>query len=358
MSCKKPTGDDVRAWVTDYYGQVLKRSADLKTNACCASGRPARWLQQPLANVHADVHAKFYGCGYPFPDGLDGCVVVDLGCGAGRDVYVLSQLVGPKGFVHGIDMTPKQLETANQTLEWHMEKFFGNKSTVNVAFHQGYIEDLSMLPDASVDAVVSNCVVNLSPRKDIVLSEVARVLKTGGEFYFSDVFVDRRLNDTISFDPILHSECLGGALYLRDFMDMSKKAGFLDPRVLTTAPITIKNAEIEEKVGAAKFVSVTLRLFKLPDLDPQCEDYGQTATYKGSISSCPTIYTLDGKHLFEAGRPERVCANTASMITDTRLSKHFQVQGQKTTHYGPFECALTLAAQQYKGNNNAKGGCC
>ena len=95
------------------------------------------------------------------------------------------------------------------------------------------------------------------------MKEIFRVLKPGGEFYFSDVFVDRRLPDEIAFDPLLHSECLGGALYVRDFTSMAKEAGFKDPRSLTSAPITIKNDEIEAKVGMAKFSSITYRLFKL-----------------------------------------------------------------------------------------------
>ena len=75
-----------------------------------------------------------------------------------------------------------------------------------------------------------------------------------------------RLPEKIAFDPLLHSECLGGALYTRDFVSMAKKAGFKDPRELSQAPITIRNDDIEKKVGCAKFFSITYRLFKLPDL--------------------------------------------------------------------------------------------
>ena len=98
------------------------------------------------------------------------------------------------------------------------------------------------------------------------MNEIYRVLKPGGEFYFSDVFVDRRLPDKIAFDPLLHSECLGGAMYIRDFIIMAKSTGFKDPRVLTSAPITIRNEDIETTVGMAKFSSITYRLFKLETL--------------------------------------------------------------------------------------------
>lgn len=342
----KPS-DDVHAWVQDYYGQVLKASEDLKTNACCATGAPPAWLQGPLAQVHPDVLSRFYGCGFPIPQALKGATVVDLGCGTGRDVYILSQLVGPEGHVHGVDMTDEQLDVARDTVGWHMDRF--GYSAPNVSFHKGYIEDLSALPieSGSVDVIVSNCVVNLSPRKDLVMAEVARLLKDGGEFYFSDVFADRRLPEDVAFDPILHSECLGGAMYRADFMALARRVGFLDPRVMSSAPITIQNAEIEQKVGAARFESTTVRLFKLPQLEPQCEDYGQIARYKGGIPGAEQVIWLDDHHAFEAGRPERVCSNTAMMLADTRFAPHFEITGDLSTHYGPFPCDPTLAAQAY-----------
>ena len=80
--------EELRKWVSEYYGKTLKTST-LKTNASCAAGKPAKWISLPLSNVHPDVLAKFYGCGFPFTDALEGCTILDLGCGAGRDVYVL-----------------------------------------------------------------------------------------------------------------------------------------------------------------------------------------------------------------------------------------------------------------------------
>ncbi len=339
--------DDVRAWVRDYYGRVLQKSADLATNACCATGAPPPFLAAKLANVHDDVLARFYGCGFPIPEAVAGATVVDLGCGTGRDVYLLSQLVGPDGFVHGVDMTDSQLQVARDTVAWHTARF--GYAQPNVAFHQGYIEDLRPLPiaDGSVDVVVSNCVVNLSPRKDLVLAEVFRILKPGGEFYFSDVFCDRRLPEAVAFDPLLHSECLGGAMYRPDFEALARRAGFLDPRAVSTDAITIQNADIEAKVGAARFESTTLRLLKLADLDPQCEDYGQVATFRGGVPGVGQVFWLDARHAFEVGRPERVCRNSAAMLTATRFAPFFEVRGAAEIHFGPFDCAATTAAAAY-----------
>ncbi|MCB9550215.1 MAG: methyltransferase domain-containing protein [Myxococcales bacterium] len=336
--------DAVRENVQDYYGRVLARSADLQTNACCATGAPPARIARLLENVHPDVLDRFYGCGFPFPEALEGATVVDLGCGTGRDVFVLSQLVGPTGHVHGVDMTAEQLDVARQTLDWHMERF--GYSTPNVTLHQGYIEDLSAIADASVDVVVSNCVVNLSPFKDRVMAEIARILKPGGEFYFSDVFADRRLPDAIAFDPILHAECLGGAMYEADFLSLARRTGFPDPRQVSRGAITIQNPEIEARVGAARFTSVTLRLLKLAGLDEQCEDYGQIAVYRGTLPT-GALFHLDDHHTFEAGRPERVCGNTAAMLTDTRFAPHFDVVGDKRVHYGIFDCGPTMAAAVY-----------
>ncbi|KAJ1432922.1 S-adenosyl-L-methionine-dependent methyltransferase, partial [Ochromonadaceae sp. CCMP2298] len=160
-----------------YYGKVLSKSADLKTNSCKTSGRGPPHVRAALANVHDDVASRYYGCGFVAPDLLEGLTVLDLGCGSGRDVYVLSQLVGEKGSVVGVDMTDEQLKPARDTAEWHRERF--GYASANTQFHKGYIEKLGELglADDSVDVIVSNCVINLSPDKAAVLKEAYRILK-------------------------------------------------------------------------------------------------------------------------------------------------------------------------------------
>ena len=138
-------------------------------------------------NVHSEVKTRYYGCGLVVPDQLAGLRILDLGCGAGRDCYMLSQWVGSTGRVVGVDMTDEQLAVAKKYIEWHRQRH--GYSEANVEFYKGYIERLSDLdfPDNSFDIIVSNCVINLSPDKEAVLKEAYRILKPGGELFFSDV---------------------------------------------------------------------------------------------------------------------------------------------------------------------------
>ena len=214
--------------VKNYYGKVLKSSEDLKTSACCdGGGFPL--LEPLLANVHEEVRAKYYGCGIVVPAALEAARVLDLGSGSGRDVYMMAQLVGPKGEVVGVDMTVEQLATAQAHIDWHMRRF--GYARPNVRFLKGYIEKLGelRLEPASFDVIVSNCVINLSIDKPAVLRGAYDLLKPGGELYFADVYCDRRLPDSVRADPVLYGECLGGALYWNDFLAKAKRAGFLDP---------------------------------------------------------------------------------------------------------------------------------
>lgn len=342
--------------VTEYYGRILQSKKDLKTSACCSLETLPAYVKEPLKLIDDEIQMKFYGCGSPIPLVLDGMKVLDLGCGTGRDCFVLSYYVGNKGEVVGVDMTAEQLEVANKYLPVQMKKFGFRKT--NIKFYQGYIEDLKSirLPDHYFDIVVSNCVVNLSPDKESVLKEVYRVLKEGGEFFFSDVYADRRLPPWAKEDPVLLGECLGGAFYWKDFERLSRTIGFNDPRVYACSKIDLFDEETIQKIGFANFNSITYRLFKLKDLEDACEDYGQVATYKGTIQHSPHQFILDNHHIFEKGKPMLVCSNTARMIQNTRLAKHFEVIGDLSSHYGLFAgCGQSPVKATI---NPQPGGCC
>jgi len=320
--------------VQDYYGKQLQNSADLKTTACCDLDEMPDWLKPLLARVHPEVQARYYGCGLVCPPLLEGCRVLDLGCGSGRDAYVLAQLVGATGEVVGIDMTAEQLAVAERHQAFHADAF----GFANVRFLRGYIEHLDELDlePGSFDVIVSNCVVNLAPDKDAVMRGVHRLLKEGGEFYFSDVYADRRVPDAVRNDPELYGECLGGALYWNDFLRVASRAGFIDPRLVADRALTITDAELAARVENIRFFSATYRLFKIRDLEDACEDHGQAVIYRGTISHRAHRFDLDSHHAIETGRVFPVCGNTWRMLHATRFKMHFDFIGDFSRHYGLF----------------------
>lgn len=345
--------------VQDYYGKQLTQTADLKTTACCDITQVPEWLKPLLAKIHPEVLSRYYGCGLVCPPLLDGCRVLDLGCGSGRDVYALAQLVGPSGEVIGVDMTDEQLAVA-RAHQAHHAKAFGFD---NVRFLHGYIERLDELGLApgSFDVIVSNCVVNLSPDKAAVLAGVQRLLKPGGEFYFSDVYADRRVPEAVRNDPVLYGECLGGALYWNDFLRLARGAGFIDPRLVDDRPLSVTDPALAAKLGNLRFYSATYRLFKLDGLEDACEDHGQAVIYQGSIPHLPHGFMLDKHHAIETGRVFPVCGNTFRMLHDTRFTRHFQFVGDFSRHFGLFEgCGSSIPFDANAGTDSAgsSGGCC
>ena len=353
--------------VTDYYGKTLQKTEDLQTNACCTSASPLPHIRSAISKIHPDVIAKYYGCGFCVPDEVEGKVILDLGCGAGRDVYIASQLVGKNGRVIGVDMTAEQLKVAKETQSYHAEKFGFD----NVEFHLGLIEkldEIESLKDGSVDIIISNCVINLCPDKEAVLKSCHRLLKPGGELYFSDVYANRRVPQELRDDEVLWGECLSGALYWNDFHNMAKKCGFKDPRLVEDAPITVENKAVQQKMddmgyAGLEFYSATYRLFQLDSLEPHCEDYGQAVIYKGTIPRFESGWALDDHHYMEKGKVFPVCGNTFNMLKETRFEKHFEFIGDWSTHYGIFDgCGTSIPYKSSAVNGGVStkggGGCC
>ena len=346
----------------DYYGKVLTSSADLKTDACCTTEAPPQRIMDALRNVHDEVRARYYGCGLVAPQAIAGCDVLDLGSGSGQDAYILGQLVGENGSVTGVDATPEQLGVAREHAEWHRERFGYAKSSVT--FVEGDIEKLDALdlPEAGFDIIVSNCVINLVADKHAVFAAAHRLLKPGGELYFSDVYADRRVPEALKDDPVLHGECLSGALYWGDFLAVAKQAGFADPRLVTDRPLMIGDANVAAKLDGIDFHSATYRLFKL-DLEPQCEDYGQAVRYKGTVPGEERVFTLDAHHFMEAGRIFPVCGNSFDMLAKSRFAEHFEFFGDTSRHYGVFPGCGTASpfgqsAPEATSAPSASSACC
>lgn len=333
---------DIRAMVREYYGETLGESEDLRTNACtCATTAPPKYVLDVFPSIDPDIIAHFYGCGSPLPPALEGATVLDLGCGTGRDVYIAAKLVGPEGRVIGVDMTPSQLEFARAHEKSQIEMLGLSES--NVEFIESYIEDMSAIPSESVDVVISNCVINLSPFKPQLFAEIFRVLKPGGELYFSDIFSDRRVPEGFYDDPILRGECLSGAMYVEDFRRMLANLGCAVCYDVAHEPLEVGDFQIATKLGSIGFASRTMRAIKCDQFEDREEDYQQTVTYLGTMPENKRYFDLDSEVRFIKDRPVAVSGNMATFLENSRYARHFKIMPRRN-HVGPFDFEKANAA--------------
>jgi len=176
--------------------------------------------------------------------------------------------------------------------------------------------------------------------------------------YFSDIYADRRVPDHLTRDPVLYGECLAGALYWNDFLNLARVTGFRDPRLVTTNSVAVTDAELLERVGELRFCSATFRLFRVDQAEPARENYGQQAVYRGSIPEHPEKFRLDSETEFKKGIVVEVCGNTFRMLQTSRFSPHFELIGDDNTHFGTFSSKIPEFPSAETPSDVQASGCC
>ena len=212
--------DEVKKIVKDSYAKIAKGSGC----SCCGAKKEQERIAEEIGYSKEDI-GKFseanlgLGCGNPvaMAEMKEGDTVLDLGSGAGFDCFLAMRKVGESGKVIGVDMVPEMVEKAKANAEKYGYK--------NVEFKLGEIEKLPV-EDDTVDIVISNCVINLSPDKDQVFAEAYRVLKNGGKMFVSDIVLLQELPEAVKNNPELLSGCVAGALLKENYIAKMKAAGF------------------------------------------------------------------------------------------------------------------------------------
>lgn len=264
--------------VQDYYGARARSQTSCcgPANECCGGdvndAKIDLYSSQEVASLPQEVAGFSLGCGNPTAIAAlkPGEVVVDLGSGGGLDVFLAARQVGPGGFVYGVDMTDDMLALARRNA--------AKVGAANVEFRKGHIEDLP-LADASVDVILSNCVINLSPDKGQTLHEAFRVLRRGGRLAVSDIVIDGAWEDL----PVTEAQvrtalswagCIAGALTVAQYRELLAEAGFQDIRIdlrhhyrredlgqeIDQVADSLPQAVVEQLVG--RFASASITAYK------------------------------------------------------------------------------------------------
>lgn len=225
---------DIKKLVRDEYGHIAERAASPASGcSCCScnsdiaaeSSLQAGYTEEEINSVPEGANLGL-GCGNPLAlaEIKEGESVLDLGSGGGFDCFLASPRVGAKGKVIGVDMTPQMLSIAKRNA------FQGGYT--NVEFIQGEIENLPLESD-SIDLIISNCVINLSPDKPAVFKEALRVLKPGGRIVISDIVLEGELPDEVRKSAAAYISCIAGAEQFDDYLDIINEAGFVDITLLS-----------------------------------------------------------------------------------------------------------------------------
>ena len=214
----------------------------IKNNASCCSADSSLYPADLLATLPEGESVVSYGCGDPITLASlqPGQTVLDLGSGAGLDCFFAGKQVGETGHVIGVDMTPEMIERARSGAQ--------RLNLANVEFRQGFLEDLPVESN-SVDVIISNCVINLSPEKSRVFAEAFRVLKPGGRLAVSDIVTDGPLPEAVKKSLSAWAGCVAGAIEAAEYIQMMKSAGFIE---LSIVPVYFDPQTVDSALGEMK----------------------------------------------------------------------------------------------------------
>jgi len=253
-----PVHDAVR----EYYAERIKNNASCcgEDSNCCRPSESNLYPADLLTTLPSGESSVSYGCGDPITlASLEpGQVVLDLGSGAGLDCFFAAKKVGPTGRVIGVDMTPEMIERATASAQ--------RMGIANVEFRYGYIESLPVETD-TVDVIISNCVINLSPDKRSVFAEAFRVLKPGGKLAVSDIVTDGPLPEAVKQSLSAWAGCVAGAVEATEYIGMMESVGFTS---VSVTPVFFD----KEVVDSA-----------MDDMKLDVKEYPREAVYKAVYSA-------------------------------------------------------------------------
>jgi ubiquinone/menaquinone biosynthesis C-methylase UbiE len=244
----------IREEVKKNYAKAISRKnpsccCSLEETCCSTKAKDIGYQEEELNNFPADSNITTFGCGNPlaYSEVREGDVVLDLGPGAGLDLLIAARKVGPSGQVIGVDMTEEMIAKAKENI-----KVAGFK---NVEVRKGLIENLPV-ESSSVDWVISNCVINLSPEKEKVFSEIARVLKPGGRMIVSDM-VGENIPEWLRENKSLYSACISGVVSEKEYLSGLRKAGL--EKVKVSERIVYQSDELELLIKSSPEISKDIK---------------------------------------------------------------------------------------------------
>lgn len=251
--------------VREHYAERIKSNDPCCGSSDCCTTDSNLYPTDLLATLPEGESSVSYGCGDPITlASLEpGQTVLDLGSGAGLDCFFAAKKVGEKGKVIGVDMTPEMLERARSSAK--------RMSLTNVEFRQGFIEDLPV-ESGTVDVIISNCVINLSPDKSKVFNETFRVLKPGGKLAVSDIVTDGELPDVVKKSLSAWAGCVAGAVEAKEYIAMMEAAGFTN---ISVKPVFFDKQTVDDALG---------------DMNLDVNSYSKDDVYKAVYSAKITAY--------------------------------------------------------------------